>query len=78
MELLHTMFKFTNQDGNDVWVNTNKIEMVEHVKQDGGVHSVNIHCVSSMDVYIPTSEEDCRSFLSDLFKSMGLEYKYKG
>lgn len=70
------MFKFIDSSGNDVWLRPSCIEFVEHVK-GGTEHTVRIGNSANVFFYEPTSEEDCRSFLFNLFKAMGETYRYE-
>lgn len=71
------MFKFVDADGLTVFINPSYITAIEHSKNES--HSILIHTniTHSFWRYEPTSEEDCRQFLFNIFKAMGEEYKYE-
>lgn len=71
------MFKFTDSDGNEVWVRPSAIESIEHIKSETE-HTIQIGTQVNAFFYTPADEGDCRKFLMDLFNSMGMQYKYEG
>ena len=70
------MFKFTDFEGATVWIVLSKICSVEHIKNED--HVIWIHTNDGIGYqYKPSSDEDCRAFLTKLFAAMGEEYKYE-
>lgn len=70
------MFKFKDKFGFTVYVKPETITAVEHNLSDTS-HRITIFSSASVWDYVPTSEEDCRQFLFDLFKAMGEEYRHE-